>query len=76
MFFAVTSVFVAAPLVNFAAIHAWWTRRRVATKSVLAAVGYDLVVGLAFFLLRNRTNERVQADFGAGFMWTDSIESS
>ena len=79
LFFSVPSTFASFPIVNLGALRSLSARsrdRRRTTLVLLTAVGYNLALLLAYFLIRGRSNPLVRRAFGRGFMGVRSFEES
>ncbi len=74
--FSVTSVFISFPLVNLAAAYAirHWSRdaRRLQTTLSAAAL-YNVLVFVAYLLLRERSSPAMRAEFVGHWMPTESV---
>ena len=71
VFFSIPSVFASFPTVNLVALkslRSWSSDRRRTKRILLIALGYDLLILAAYFLLQSRTNELVQNAFRRGFI--------
>ena len=78
--FSVPSVFISASIMHVGALGAirdWRLNRSRALRLLGATAAYDLAVLACYFLLRNRTNERVRGGiFAHGFMPLDSLSEA
>lgn len=78
-FLAVPAVFVTFPVVNLGVLYAaraWVERRRPMAGIVWSAVAYNVTVAVAWWLLRDRSNPIVRADFADGFLPVDSLSAA
>lgn len=78
-FLAVPAVFVTFPVVNLGvlyAVRAWVERRRPLAVVVWSAAAYNVMVAVAWWLLRARSNPIVRADFADGFLPVDSLSAA
>ena len=78
-FFAVPAVFVTFPIVNLGALYAvrgWATGQRPAPGIVSSAAAYNSMIAAAWWLLRDRSNPGVRADFAEGFLPVDSLAAA
>ena len=79
-FFSVPSVFVSSSIMHVGALGAirdWRLNRSRALRVLGATAAYDLAVLAWYFLLRNRTNERIRGGrFADGFMPLDSLSEA
>lgn len=73
LFVSATSVMTSGPLMNLAALRALLARRREALGVVVVAALYDLVLVLAFLLMRARPNKLVREDFQRHFISFTSL---
>ena len=74
--FAVPSVFVTFPIVNLGALYGIRTgfaHRRWPRDILLSAAAYNAMVAAAWWLLRNRSNPTLRAEFADGFLPLDSL---
>ncbi len=78
-FFAVPAVFITFPVVNLGALYAvrrWVARRRQTWSILLSALGYNVMVVAAWWLLRNRSNPALRGEFAEGFMPVDTLAAA
>ena len=77
--FAVPVVFVTFPVVNLGALYAiraWVERKEQLRHILLSAVGYNAMVVVAWWLLRNRSNPALRGEFADGFLPSDSLAAA
>ena len=78
-FFAVPAVFVTFPVVNLGALYGIRTgiaRGKWPRDILLSAAAYNVMMAAAWWLLRNRSNPTLRAEFAEGFLPVDSLAAA